>query len=42
MCVDRQTDVGHINLIARLVTRNPPKNVIPGNFIGYVDSGAEK
>ena len=25
--VDRQTDVGHINLIGGLVTRNPPKNV---------------
>ena len=24
---DRQTDVGHINLIGGLVTRNPPKNV---------------
>ena len=23
---DRQTDVGHINLIGGLVTRNPPKN----------------
>ena len=23
--VDGQTDVGHINLIGRLVTRNPPK-----------------
>ena len=25
---DRQTDVGHINLIGGLVTRNPPKNVL--------------
>ena len=24
--VDGQTDVGHINLIGGLVTRNPPKN----------------
>ena len=24
---DGQTDVGHINLIGGLVTRNPPKNV---------------
>ena len=24
--VDRQTDVGHINLIDGLVTRNPPRN----------------
>ena len=24
--MDGQTDVGHINLIGRLVTRNPPKN----------------
>ena len=24
--VDEQTDVGHINLISGLVTRNPPKN----------------
>ena len=23
---DRQTDVGHINLMGGLVTRNPPKN----------------
>ena len=26
MWMDRQTEVGHINLIGRLVTRNPPKN----------------
>ena len=26
MWMDRQTDVGHINLIGGLVTRNPPKN----------------
>ena len=26
MWTDRQTDVGHINLIGGLVTRNPPKN----------------
>ena len=26
--VDGQTDVGHINLIGGLVTRNPPKNVV--------------
>ena len=25
--VDGQTDVGHINLIGGLVTRNPPKNL---------------
>ena len=25
--VDGQTDVGHVNLIGGLVTRNPPKNV---------------
>ena len=25
MWTDRQTDVGHINLIGGLVTRNPPK-----------------
>ena len=25
---DRQTDVGHINLISGLVTRNPPKNIL--------------
>ena len=25
MWMDRQTDIGHINLIGRLVTRNPPK-----------------
>ena len=25
---DRQTDVGHINLIGGLVTRNPPKKHI--------------
>ena len=24
---DRQTDVGHINLIGGLVTRNPPKKM---------------
>ena len=24
---DRQMDVGHINLLGSLVTRNPPKNV---------------
>ena len=24
MLMDRQTEVGHINLIGRLVTRNPP------------------
>ena len=28
---DRQTDVGHINLIGGLVTRNPPKNHDLGN-----------
>ena len=27
MWTERQTDVGHINLIDRLVTRNPPKNM---------------
>ena len=27
--VDRQTDVGHINLTGGLVTRNPPKNSFP-------------
>ena len=26
MWTDRQTDVGHINLIGRMVTHNPPKN----------------
>ena len=26
--MDGQTDVGHINLIGGLVTRNPPKNEI--------------
>ena len=26
MWTDRQTEVGHINLIGGLVTRNPPKN----------------
>ena len=26
--MDGQTDVGHINLIGRLVTRNPPKNTL--------------
>ena len=26
--MDGQTDVGHINLIGGLVTRNPPKNSI--------------
>ena len=26
--MDGQTDVGHINLIGGLVTRNPPKNVL--------------
>ena len=25
---DGQTDVGHINLIGGLVTRNPPKNAL--------------
>ena len=25
--MDGQTDVGHINLIGGLVTRNPPKNI---------------
>ena len=25
--MDRQTDVGHINLIGGLVTRNPPQNL---------------
>ena len=30
MWMDRQTDVGHINLIGGLVTHNPPENV---NFI---------
>ena len=28
--VDGQTDVGHINLIGGLATRNPPKNVGAG------------
>ena len=28
MWTDRQTDVGHINLIGGLVTRNPPKNFL--------------
>ena len=27
--VDGQTDVGHMNLIGRLVTHNPPKNTDP-------------
>ena len=26
--MDGQTDVGHINLIGGLVTRNPPKNQV--------------
>ena len=26
--MDGQTDIGHINLISGLVTRNPPKNSI--------------
>ena len=30
--VDGQTDVGHINLIGGLVTRNPPKNACPCQF----------
>ena len=29
---DRQTDVRHINLIGGLVTRNPPKKFIHGNW----------
>ena len=33
MLTDRQTDVGHINLIGGLVTRNPPKN---HKNIGYL------
>ena len=28
MWTDRQTDVGHINLIGGLVTCNPPKNYV--------------
>ena len=28
MWTDRQTDVGHINLIGGLVTRNPPKKSV--------------
>ena len=31
---DRQTDVGHINLIGGLVTRNPPKNQNGRHFWG--------
>ena len=42
---DGQTDVGHINLIGGLVTRNPPKNAtfwITENhflFVGLLDWG---
>ena len=28
---DRRTDVGHINLIGGLVTRNPPKKALATN-----------
>ena len=35
--MDGQTDVGHINLIGGLVTRNSPKNMNPQNklFVMY-------
>ena len=38
MWTDRQTDVGHINLIGGLVTCNPPKNPqnLDTNFFYYV------
>ena len=29
---DGQTDVGHINLIGGLVTRNPPNNILVGSM----------
>ena len=31
----RQTDVGHINLIVGLVTRNPPKNSLQFGTLNY-------
>ena len=33
---DGQTDVGHINLIGGLVTRNPPKNTSPMKIINII------
>ena len=33
--VDGQMDVGHINLIAGLVKRNPPKNLLYMNYSHY-------
>ena len=33
--VDGQTDVGHINLIDGLVTRNPPKNWLPSSLTSH-------
>ena len=34
---DGQTDVGHINLIGGLVTRNPPKKSVPMSINDFVD-----
>ena len=39
MWTDGQTDIGHINLIGRLVTRNPPKNNFFTFFKFLIKSG---
>ena len=40
MWTDRQTDVGHINLIGGLVTCNPPKNGVKSGAI-FVYTGSD-
>ena len=35
MLMDRGADVGHINLIGGLVTRNPPKNEELVKFLSH-------
>ena len=36
MWTDRQTDVGHINLIGGLVTRNPPNKNLSAHFFNII------